>query len=283
MNLWFTIREGLKGFRRARLATIITITSISFALLLLGFFTVFVQNVDALIGDFRSQFEIEVFLEADADDSVGAKIHDQIKTIEGVSSVEYIDKMKAADRFEREFGRSVFDVLDSNPLPITCTVTLKEEYQNTQAIEQISNKIQQMKYVNDIIYQGDLLVLIDQYINLIYLIAGGIGFVLSLIAFILLYNTIRLTIYARSDIIEIMKLVGATSSFIRRPFVVEGFMQGLFGAVLASALLYVSIYLILKFVYPYLSNQVEPYMVMTAFGVIIGLFSSRLSVSRYLN
>ena len=58
MNFWFTLREGLKGFRRARLATIITITSIAFALLLLGFFAIFVQNVDALIGDFRSQFEM---------------------------------------------------------------------------------------------------------------------------------------------------------------------------------------------------------------------------------
>ena len=173
-------------------------------------------------------------------------------------------------------------MLDNNPLPITCTVTLKKEFQNTKAIGQISNQIQQIKYVDEIVYQGDLLVLIDQYINLVYLIAGGVGFVLSLIAFILLYNTIRLTIFARSDIIEIMKLVGATSAFIRRPFVVEGFMQGLLGAILANGLLYISIQLISKFIYPYINHQLEPYIVMTVFGVIIGLLSSRLSVSRYL-
>ena len=282
MNFWFTLREGLKGFRRARLATIITITSIAFALLLLGFFTVFVQNVDALIGDFRSQFEIEVFLDADADDTIGKKVRDQVETLEGIASVGYIDKMKAAERFEKEFGKSVFEVLDNNPLPITCTVTLKKEFQNTKAIGQISNQIQQIKYVDEIVYQGDLLVLIDQYINLVYLIAGGVGFFLSLIAFILLYNTIRLTIFARSDIIEIMKLVGATSAFIRRPFVVEGFMQGLLGAILANGLLYISIQLISKFIYPYINHQLEPYIVMTVFGVIIGLLSSRLSVSRYL-
>ena len=203
--------------------------------------------------------------------------------LQEVAAVEYIDKKKAAERFEKEFGRNVFDVLDSNPLPITCAVTLKEDYQNSPAIGQISDKIRQIKFVDEIVYEGDLLVLIDKYINLIYLIAGGIGLVLSLIAFILLYNTIRLTIFARSDIIEIMKLVGATSKFIRRPFVVEGFMQGVFGALFANSLLYLSIKLIARFVYPYIQNQMTPYIVMTIFGVFIGLFSSRLSVSRYLN
>lgn len=283
MNFWFSIREGLKGFTRARLATIITVTSIAFALLLIGYFVLFILNVDALIGDFRSKFVIEVFLEPDVNDSVGKKVSNQIKALEGVAAVEYIDKKKAAERFEKEFGRNVFDVLDSNPLPITCAVTLKEDYQNSPAIGQISDKIRQIKFVDEIVYEGDLLVLIDKYINLIYLIAGGIGLVLSLIAFILLYNTIRLTIFARSDIIEIMKLVGATSKFIRRPFVVEGFMQGVFGALFANSLLYLSIKLIARFVYPYIQNQMTPYIVMTIFGVFIGLFSSRLSVSRYLN
>jgi cell division transport system permease protein len=283
MSFWFTLREGLKGFRRARLATIITITSMAFALLLIGYFAVFVLNVDALIGDFKSRFEIEVFLDADVNDKIGKQVSDQIKLLEGVAAVEYIDKTKAAERFEKEFGRSVYDVLDSNPLPITCIVTLKEDFQNTQAISQISNRIKTFKYVNEILYQGDLLVLIDQYINLVYLIAGGIGLVLCLIAFILLYNTIRLTIFARSDIIEIMKLVGATSKFIRRPFVVEGFMQGFLGAILANIFLFLSIKLISRFVYPYVHHQIEPYLLLTIFGVLIGFLSSRMSVSRYLN
>lgn len=283
MSFWFTFREGLKGFRRARLATIITITSIAFALLLIGYFAIFVLNVNALIGDFKSRFEIEVFLDADVNDYVGKKVSTQIKALNGVGAVEYIDKTKAAQRFEKEFGRSVYDVLDSNPLPITCVVTLKEDFQNTQAIRQISDKIKTFKYVDEIIYQGDLLILIDQYINLIYFIAGGIGLVLCLIAFILLYNTVRLTIFARSDIIEIMKLVGATSNFIKRPFVVEGFMQGLLGAILANIFLFLSIKLISRFVYPYVHHQMEPYLILTIFGVLIGFLSSRMSVSRYLD
>ncbi|MEJ2055068.1 MAG: permease-like cell division protein FtsX [Calditrichaceae bacterium] len=282
MNIWFSIREGLKGFRRARLATSITITSIAFALLLIGYFAVFIQNVDALIGDFRSRFEIEVFLEPDVNNETGVKVRDQIQSIEGIAAVEYIDKEKAAERFEKEFGRSVYDVLDSNPLPITCTVSLKEDFQNARGIERISGKIRQLKYVDEVLYQGDLLILIDKYINLVYLIAGGIGLVLILIAFILLYNTIRLTIFARSDIIDIMKLVGATSSFIRRPFIVEGFLQGFLGAMLANGLLYLSTSLISKFVYPYIHIQPEPYIILTIFGILIGLLSSRMSVSRYL-
>jgi len=283
MSFWFTLREGLKGFSRARLATIITVTSIAFALLLIGYFAVFVLNVDALIGDFKSRFEIEVFLDADANEDAGKKISNQIKTLDGVAAVEYISKAKAAERFEKEFGRSVFDVLDNNPLPITCIVTLNEDYQNTQAIRKLTDEIKKLKYVNDILYQGDLLVLMDQYITLVYLIASGIGFVLCLIAFILLYNTIRLTIFARSDIIEIMKLVGATSRFIRRPFLVEGFIQGFLGAILANGLLFFSIKLMMRFVYPYMHHEMEPYIVLTIFGILIGFLSSRMSVSRYLD
>jgi cell division transport system permease protein len=283
MNFWFTIKEGLKGFARARVATTITITSIAFALLLIGYFMVFALNIDSMIGDVRSQFELEVFLEPALSEAYGIKIKNKIAAIEGIESVEYISKEQAAKRFEKEFGRSVFDVLETNPLPATCKVRMKEGFQTSDAVNKLIEKINDIENIDDVVYQKDLLSVIDRYINYIYLIAGSIGVLLAVIAVILLYNTVRLTIFARSDIIEIMKLVGATSKFIRRPFIVEGFMQGLIGSILAGLLLFISYKIFVNFIYPYAVFNQEIYLYIIISGILIGLFSSRLSVSKYLS
>jgi len=171
MNFWFTLKEGLKGFKRARIATTITITSIAFALLLIGYFIVFSVNVNSLIGDVRSKIELEVFLDPALDEAAGLKIRNQIRGFEGVEIVEYISKEKAAARFEKEFGRNIFDVLEGNPLPATCTVKMKEGFQTTVIMRQVAINIETLDGVDEIVYQRDLLSIIDRYINLIYIIA----------------------------------------------------------------------------------------------------------------
>jgi cell division transport system permease protein len=283
MNFWFSIREGLKGFGRARLATTLTIISVAFSNLLIAIFIVFSYNVDNLISDLRSKIEFEVYLEAMLPEENGRRIEAEIAAMEGVATVEYISKEKAAERFEKEFGRKIENVLDVNPLPPSCIVFMKEGFRNLQAIEQISEKIVAMDGVDEVVYQKQILSLIDRYINLVYLVGGGIGIILIIIASVLLHNTIRLTIYARRDIIEIMTLVGATRSFIKRPFLVEGFLQGLFGSVIAAGLLYIVLGMTRHFIYPYLQFRYEIYVIILVIGVLIGLLSSRASVTRHLS
>lgn len=283
MTFLFTIKEGFKGFGRARLSTTITIISVAFALLLIGYFIMFSININNLIGDVRSKIELDVFLIPAINETDGLKIKQQIERIEGINGADLISKEEAARKFEKEFGRNVIDVLGTNPLPVSCTVKIKEGYQNVVSINGIVREIEKINGVDEVVYQRDLLSVIDRYINLIYIIAGSIGFLLIVIAVVLLYNTIRLTILARRDIIEIMKLVGATASFIRRPFVVEGFMQGLIGALIACLLLFLSLLMVQQWIYPYAVGRPEVYAFLVIFGMLIGLFSSRLSVSKHLS
>lgn len=282
MSFWFTIREGFKGFKRARLATTITITSLAFALLLIGLFILFTLNINQWIGDFRAQIELEVFLEAHLDEEQSNAIKEKISGIEGINSVNLITKQEAAERFQKEFGRSIYDVLESNPLPPSCTIRLQAGYQTASAANKISLKIAAIAGVDEVVYKRDLLNIIDYYIELVYLVIGAIGLILIIIAVILLNNTIRLTILARKDIIDIMKLVGATEAFIRRPFFVEGFIQGLLGGVAASLLLYLSVSLIKEIVYEGIVSRPEIYGIIIITGVLIGIISSTLSVSKYL-
>ncbi len=282
MNFWFTIKEGLKGFKRARLSSTITITSIAFSHVLIGVFLILSMNLDQWISEFRSRMELEVFIESGISEKSGLLIKDAIVSIEGVNQVLYLSKDQAAQRFKKEFGRDIYDVLDTNPLPASCTVTVMDGYRTARSVRSISDKIGQIEGVDEVIYQKELLALIDHYLKIIYLAGGIIGLFLVVIAVVLLYNTVRLTIYARRDIIEIMNLVGATDAFIRRPFLVEGFIQGLTGALLANFFIYLIIITIKSFIYPYLVFKPELYVILVLFGIMIGLFSSKMSISKHL-
>ena len=283
MSFSFAIKEGLSGFKRARLASFITITSIGLALLLIGYFLLFSTNIKSWVTRQQARMEMEIFLENTLSAEKGQAIAKQIKTLSGVKRVLFISKEQAAKRFEKEFGRNVFDVLDSNPLPPSVTVRLEPEYQTSSALRKLEQQISKIDGVDEIVYQRDLLLLMEKYVDWIYIILGGFGLVLLIIAVILLHNTIRLTIFARREIIEIMNLVGATSAFIKRPFLVEGFVQGLIGALIADALLYGSVRLVRSFLFSGLTIRSEEYLILVAAGILIGLFSSKLSVSKYLS
>ena len=108
MNFWFTIREGFKGFRRARLATSITITSVAFSHLLIGIFLTFILNVDYLINDVRSKVELEVFLDPTIGEKAGREIQAKITKIKGTAEVNYLSKAQAAEKFKKEFGSMIY-------------------------------------------------------------------------------------------------------------------------------------------------------------------------------
>lgn len=281
-NFWFSLKEGLLGFKRARLASIITVTSLALALLLAAYFVLFSINIKRWIGEKRSKMELEVFFENDLNDRQAQVVTEEIRKISGADRVVYISKKMAAARFEKEFGRNIYDILDSNPLPPSCTVRLKEGYQTSAAVQKIVLQIGRIKGVSDVVYEKKLLRLIDYYVTWIYVILGGFGAILLFISVILLYNTIRLTIYARRDIIEIMSLTGATSSFIKRPFIIEGFLQGLFGALIAGGILYWTVNAIRRLLFHSLVMQDTLYLILIGAGAVIGMVSSAMSLSRYL-
>jgi len=283
MNFWFTIREGLKGFSRARLSTFITISSIVFSLFLIAIFLILSINVDSWIGQIRSKLELEVYIERTLTDIEAKKIEQKISKISGIEKSLYISKADAAKRFETEFGKNIYEILQSNPLPASIIITLNPDFRNAAKAADVSKELGKINGVEEIIYHKELISIIDNYMNVVYLVGIIIIVLLISITFILLYNTIRLTIYARRDIIEIMKLVGAKKSLIKRPFVIEGLLQGALGAAIASGTVYLSVKLVIKFFYPYLLFDIDVYAIIMIMGILIGYFSSRISVQKHLS
>ena len=282
MSLFFHLKEAIKGLTKARLATILSITSIMLTIILLAIFIIFSLNLNMWINSFREKIEMEIFLQSTVSDNQISEISEKLNTIAGIKSCQYVSKDDAAKRFKKEFGQDIFEVLDFNPLPRSFVITLDDTARNLKSIERISSKIKIITQVEDIVYQKDILESVDKYITYILFGAFFIGIIITLIAIALIYNTIRLTIYARKDAIYIMRLVGATQRFIRTPFVIEGMLQGLIASSLACIMTHYLVKIIVHWIYPFLIFDDHVYVYLIAFGLIIGILSASLSVAKFL-
>jgi cell division transport system permease protein len=282
MSLLFSLNEGFKGFFKARLATTLSVSSITLTIFLTGMFVVFTINLQSWLGFLREKIEIEVFIETGSTDKEIDVLKNKVTNLEAVKEIEYISKEDAADRFEEEFGQNVFEVLEFNPFPPSIVIHLNEGFQNPLEIDKLKNRLELFANVEEVFYKKPLLEKIDQYVKIAYILGIVVGVVIIVIAVGLIFNTIRLTIYARRDMIQIMRLVGATEGFIKKPFLVEGIMQGFLGGGIASLAIYYSLKLIQIYIYPYVISHSMIFVGLIIFSMIIGLFSAYLSVGKFI-
>lgn len=282
MSFIFSINEGFKGFFKARLATTLSVSSIALTIFLTGLFVVFTINLQSWLGFLREKIEVELFVETGSTDKEIEELKNKITKLEAVREIEYISKDDAAQRFQEEFGQNVYEVLEFNPFPPSIVIHLNEGYQTPAAISKLKNRLELLANVDEVFYKKPLLEKIDKYVQIVYILAILVGLVIIIIAIGLIFNTIRLTIYARKDMIHIMRLIGATEGFIRKPFLVEGILQGFLGGILASLAIYYSMKLIQIYIYPYIISHPLVFVGLILFSMIIGLFSAYLSVGKYI-
>jgi len=282
MSILFSINEGLKGFIKARLATTLSVSSITLTIFLTGLFVIFTINLQSWLGFLREKIEVELFIEIGSTNKEIEELKSQIKQLESVGEIEYISQDDAAGRFQEEFGQNVYEILDFNPFPPSIIIHIKEGYQTPTAINDLKNRLELLANVDEVLYKKPLLEKIDKYIQIVFIMAVLIGIVIFIIAVGLIFNTIRLTIYARKEMIHIMRLVGATEGFIRKPFLIEGVLQGFLGGSLASVAIYYGIKLVQIYIYPYIISNPLIFVGLILFSMIIGFFSAYLSVGKYI-
>ena len=179
-----------------------------------------------------------------------------------------------------------------SPLPPSLKISLEQEYRSSTGANEVYETLRSMKGVESVIYRKALLEFIDQKTATLHNITLGLGLLISLSAIFLVTNTIRLAIYAKRRLLRTMELVGATSGFIRLPFLLEGVLQGFLGAVLGLGMLYAFFLLFLARVYEPLKGLLgnfpvqflscEQMVAMGLGGVVLGLFGTQVSVGRYL-
>ncbi len=234
-DLEFFIIEALIGMRRSSVMMLIAIATVSVSLVVFGLFLLLTVNISHLTNFMSDKLEIRVFLKENLTPNEINVFQESIAKLNGVREVTFISKNQAFKMLKESYANIQFDdLLEQNPLPNSIRVKLNDN-SNIQNVAQTLRD--HTYYAEDVQYGGivaERIQVVSQIIRVAGIVLVGL---LSLATLLIVFNTIRLTILARTNEITIMHLVGATEGFIKGPFLVEGLIMGLLGAVLAIVFL----------------------------------------------
>lgn len=287
MSLSYVFRESFAGFRRARLSAFSSVLAIMLAVVLVGILARVSTNAFELAQALRQQVEVEVFL-ADLSDRQMNEIGISIRAQEEVETAVFISREAAMDRFREEFGAESELFGDVLFLPASYLIRVKPDISAAEIVVLV-DQLRELRGVEEVRFNQRGLELLEDRLT-VFIAAGSLfGLFISFIAFILVFNTIRLTIYAKRDLIRAMKLVGATNGFIKRPFMLEGSLQGFTGGLLGTGI----VALIFTYGLPVWLPQLERLTwplgewywlsgALVLLGIILGFLGSRSASKKFI-
>ena len=283
-NFIFLFKEGLKGFKRAKLSSFVSIIAIFISLTALSIFSIFTLELQRIVDEIENKVELEAIIDEKLDDREITLLKNKISKLEGINEVEYISKEKAAKRFQESFGEDwdINELYGDNPLPISFLIKVKKDFLNKESIDKIISEIENFNGITETIFKRELFIKIEGYRD-IFLTVNLIGGILIALASILIVsNTIKITIYSKSKTIRIMKLIGATDSFTKRPFLFEGLAQGLIGSLLSCLFIFLMIKSLVFFLKIPVEIDARLYLAIVVSGVGLGFLGSMWSVKKFL-
>ncbi len=235
----YTSREAFFAFRRSPLLTALSIFTIAFALYTLSVFGLVWTNIDRVLADVEERVEVIAYLVDGTDPTETSALMREVAAYPEVDSIAYLSKEDALARARAELSdySALYEDLEANPLPASVEVALKTGYRDATDVADVATRIARFAFVEDIKYGEDWVQKLDFLQNLSLFLGLVVGGVFAVIAFVAIGATINIVLISREDEIAIMKMVGATRSFIARPLVIEGFAKGVLGAVIALVLL----------------------------------------------
>ncbi|UCG38532.1 MAG: ABC transporter permease [bacterium] len=238
-KLLSSVRRAFFNLRQNWLISTITIGIISICLFLVGGYLLLTNNLQRAMQEWKTQVRVTVYLRDGSAEKDILTLQDRLSSLPQVHSVAYISKDQALEEFGTMLGedRILIQGLEKNPLPASLRVTPVDSHRNLEGVRSILSSIGDDALVQEVQYGRDWLERLDRVLDILDVGAVVLGVVLSLAAIFIISNTIKITVMARKDELEIMRMVGATEGFIRLPFLVEGIIQGLAGAVVSLGLL----------------------------------------------
>ncbi len=275
------IREALLAFRRAPMLSSLSITTIAFSLFAFGLFGLVALNIRNALQQVEDRVEIRAFIaDGSSAEATGAALGD-ISAFPEAASVKLVTQTQALDRARRELGE-FSDVFEEGILPASIEVRLKPGFRDPATVRAVARRIEVYDFIDDIRFGEEWVEKLHRLRNIATLAGLCLGLTFAIVAVIIIGSTIRMAVLARSREIAIMRLVGATDGFIRAPFLIEGFLKGTLGGLLAVALAWTALQVINRFVVQ--ATFFETWMVVSGVlaGAGLGLVGSALSVGRHL-
>ena len=283
----FLLSEGVKNLWRHKLTAFTAIFSSFLTLVVAGSLLVVSQNTNKVIEYLRDKYKIEVFFKDGVAEERIVELVKEFKNINGVRSTTLITKLDAERIFKSQFGENILDLVGYNPLPASCVVNVARRQASKLNVNPIINRIKSYPEVDEVSYQGRLISRIESYYQKFVQGMTTILILVLVISVFIISNTVRLTIYAKKDLIQALQLIGATKSFVKAPFIIEGVFHGLFGALFASAFIIGGLEFGSGIIYSVtrLRVQYDPFIligILSSTGVLISYLGSSRAISRFL-
>ena len=233
----YLISEGLKNIWRHKMTTFTAVFSLFLALYFVGLLATAGENTKSILQYLRSKYKIEVFFKQNVDIKSANEVSDLILEIKGVRSSTVINKDDAVRIFKDQFGDDILGILGYNPLPISAVVNLKRNSEEILNPKPIVNEIKKMNGVEEVKYQGHLIKKIERFYARVMKLFPWVALVFISVAVLVIYNTVKLSVFSRKDLINSLKLVGATRLFIQMPFIFEGLIDGIIATLVSVPLI----------------------------------------------
>ncbi len=254
---------------------------------MLGALGLLVINANKLSKHFKENVGFQIYLKDTASSAQTDGLLQEISNSKYAKSVNLINKEQAAEKLKADLGEDFVSFLGSNPLLNSMEVKLNANYANTDTLQIIEKTLLQKSYVKEVVYQKDMINNLNKNTKAIAFFILIFSGALLIVAIALINNTIRLSIYSQRFLIRTMYLVGATRSFISKPFIFKGVRQGIIAGIIASVLLVALLAISTRFIPDLLQLQDENLLLIlfsaiVLVGVIISAFSAMLSVLRFL-
>lgn len=223
--------------RRLANAYLSSVISISLVLLLVGVASMILVNAKGVSDYFKENMQITVMMKQEVSEEEALKYKDVIDNESFIKTTEFVSKEQGRREMADMLGEDFLDVFETSPIPVSIDVTLNAEYVSSDSLDIVRARISESSLVEDVVYQTSLVDALNANLSKISLVLAVFIGLMLFISFVLINNTVRLNVFAQRFTIHTMKLVGATRSFIRAPFLVQSAFQGVFSAFIAIMVL----------------------------------------------
>ena len=290
--LAYFLRKALENIWINPFLSLVTLSTIAISMLILGLFSLIYLNVQQSLHQMGGELQITAYLQETISSEQAEVLRSKVADWPEVEGITYISKEQALARFRsqlREYA-GILEGLKENPLPASLELTLMPQYGRSGNIKELSTRLGRLPGVADVQYGRKWMAKLRVFVEVMKLVGITVGGLLLIATIFVISNTIKLTFYSRREELEIMRLVGATDFFIKAPFLIEGLLHGLGGALLAAGglsllILFLFSHLDLPLRLAVMAGSLPTGQLVAGFlglGLLLGVLGSMVSLRRFL-
>lgn len=290
--LVYFLRKALENIWINPFLSLVTLSTIAISMLILGLFSLIYLNVQQSLHQMGGELQITAYLQETISSEQAEMLRSKVADWPEVEGITYISKKQALARFRsqlREYA-GILEGLKENPLPASLELTLMPQYGRSGNIKELSTRLGRLPGVAEVQYGRKWMAKLRVFVEVMKLVGITVGGLLLIATIFVISNTIKLTFYSRREELEIMRLVGATDFFIKAPFLIEGLLHGLGGALLAAGglsllILFLFSHLDLPLRLAVMAGSLPTGQLVAGFlglGLLLGVLGSMVSLRRFL-